>query len=223
MAETGTAGSVGNSSPLGAVLKVVNSSYFFWTVLAVPSIPLILQLVEGSQGSRGRSPAHEIVELSGVVATLLLLAALALSPLQTIFPRSGVLAWFVKRRRYLGVAAFSYSVVHVVFYFIDLGSLREVLAEFSTPLILTGWVALFVFVPLAITSNAVMVRAMGWRRWKTVQRGAYVAAVLVLAHWLIVEPEPGPMIFFGVVAALEAYRLWRYLANRNANASPVRS
>lgn len=191
---------------------VVNSSYFFWAVLALPSIMLLLNLAEESRGNRGPSAVHEIVEGSGVLATFLLLIALSLSPLQSIFPRSRVVGWLVERRRYIGIAAFSYSVVHLAFYFVDIGSVREVVGEFATPGILTGWVALFIFIPMAITSNAVMTRAMGWQYWKMLQRGVYVAAVLILAHWLIVDTEPAPLIFFGVLALLECYRLWR---NRN--------
>ena len=204
-----------------ALRKIVGSPYFFWAVLALPSIQLLLTLGEGSRGNRGPSAVHEIVEGSGVFATLLLLFALSLSPLQSIFPKSRVLGWLVKRRRYIGIAAFSYSVVHLAFYFVDAASAREVLAEFAAPGILTGWVALFIFIPLALTSNAVMTRAMGWRHWKTLQRSAYVAAVLVLAHWLIVDTEPGPLIFFGVLALLECCRLWRNLTKRESRKTQV--
>ena len=208
-----------------AVLKkIVSSAYFFWAVLALPSVPLFLTLAEESQRHRGGAAAHEIVEGSGVFATFLLLIALSLSPLETIFPKSRVVGWLLQRRRYIGIAAFSYSIVHLVFYFVDLGSLRDVLAEFATPGILTGWVALFIFVPMAITSNTVMTRVMGWGRWKMLQRGVYVAAVLVLAHWLIVDTEPGPLIFFGALALLECYRLWKNFTKRKSRetlANPV--
>ncbi len=192
-----------------AIKRVVHSPYFLWALLALPSIQMALMLAGDGRGGRGPSAAHEIVEGSGVLATFLLLIALSFSPLQTIFPKSGIVAWLIQRRRYVGVAAFSYSVVHVVFYFVDLGNLREVLAEFATPSILTGWVALFILIPLAVTSNPVMTRVMGWQRWKMLQRGVYFAAVLVLAHWLIVEQEPGPLLFFAIVGLLECYRLWR--------------
>ena len=214
MADLGEKG----SSTFGDMSKrVLGSSYFFWAVLALPSIQLLLTLEEESRQQRGPSAAHEIVEFSGVLATFLMLITLSLSPLQSIFPKSRVIRWLLQRRRYIGVAAFSYSMVHVAFYFVDIGSLQEVLAEFAAPGILTGWVALFIFIPMAVTSNAVMTRVMGWRQWKMLQRGVYLAAVLVLAHWLIVDTEPGPLIFFGVLAVLECYRLWRNLAKRDSS------
>ena len=41
------------------------------------------------------------------------------------------------------------------------------------------------------------------------QRGTYAAAILVLAHWLIVEREPVSLVLFGAVRVLELWRLWR--------------
>ena len=197
-----------------AAKKLLNSPYFFWALLSLPSIQMIVTLVGDGGGSRG--PAHEILEWAGVLATFLLIIALGLSPLQAIFPKSRVVAWLLRRRRYIGVAVFSYSLVHLAFYLVDLGSLRAVLDELTAPVILTGWVALFIFIPMAVTSNAVMTRAMGWRRWKMLQRGVYPAAVLVMAHWLIVELEPGPVIFFALLGALELCRLWLTLTNRKS-------
>lgn len=194
--------------------RVLSSPYFLWVLLALPSIPMILGLLQGDSG--GESAAHEIVGTTGVLSTFLMIAAMALSPLQSIFPNSRLVAWFLERRRYFGVASFSYALVHVVFYFVDLDTLSQVLEDFLAPTILTGWVAFFIFVPMAITSNRTMTRAMGWRRWKLLQRGIYAAAALVLAHWVMVEREFGPGIFFGLLALLEAVRLWRTLAKRNS-------
>lgn len=115
--------------------------------------------------------------------------------------------WLIHRRRPIGVAVFFYAVIHLAFYLVDLGSIRDALLEFAVPSILTGWLALFILLPLAITSNNVMTRVMGWRRWKRLQRGTYAAAILVLAHWLIVEREPVLLVLFGAVGVLELWRL----------------
>ncbi len=195
--------------------KIASSPYFFWALLALPSIQLLLTLEEG-RGQQGASAVHEVVGISGVLATVLMLIALSLSPLRSMFPNARGVGSLLRRRRYIGVAAFCYSVVHLVFYLLDVGTAGEVFAEFAAPGILTGWVALFIFVPLTLTSNAVMTRALGWRHWKMLQRGIYAAAVLVMAHWIVVEGEPEPLIFFAVVALLECYRLWRKLAERDS-------
>ncbi len=194
--------------------RMLNSAYFLWALLALPSVPIILTLLGG--GSRGHSAAGEALEVSGIFSTFLLVIALALSPLAAIFPKSRAVKWLLRRRRYFGVAAFAYGVAHVAFYFIDLTSLNQALDEFLSPVIFVGWLALFIFIPLAITSNAVATRVMGWRRWKLLQRGVYAAAVLVLAHWLLVEPEPVPYVLAALLAALQCCRWWRAIAARRA-------
>ena len=190
--------------------NVLNSPYLLWVLLALPSIPMIPDLLQS--GSGFEHVAEEIVGTTGVLSSFLMLAAMAFSPLLSIFPSSRVVAWFLQRRRYFGVASFCYASVHVLFYFVGLDTLTQVLDDFLAPTILTGWVAFFIFIPMAITSNRVISGAMGWSRWKMLQRGIYAAAVLVLAHWVLVEREFGPAIFFGLLALLEAVRLWRHLA-----------
>ena len=127
------------------------------------------------------------------------------------------MAWLLRRRWYVGVAVFSYSLVHLASYFVDLGSIQAVLQGLATPIILSGWVALFIFIPMAATSDAIMTRAMGWQRWKMLQRCVYLATVLVMAHWLIVQAEPGPVILFAPLGALEFCRIWLTVANRNSD------
>lgn len=65
------------------------------------------------------------------------------------------------------------------------------------------------FVPLALTSNDASVRKLG-RRWKTLQRFVYLAAVATLAHWLFVSRGVGPaLVNFAPLAVLETLRVWR--------------
>ena len=197
--------------------KVPSSAYFLWALLALPSIPIILALLGG--GSRPDSAAAEALEIAGIFSTFMLVMALALSPLSAIFPKSRAVRWLIQRRRYFGIAAFSYATAHTIFYFIDIASLTAVFVEFLSPVILLGWMALFIFIPLAITSNTMSTRLMGWRRWKLLQRSVYVAAVLVLAHWLLVEPEPVPIALATLLVALEAIRAWRSVSARRAQIS----
>jgi len=200
---------------LKAAKKFLNSPYFFWALLALPSLPLIFTVLGG--GEAGESAMAEALETAGTFSALMLIVTLALSPLLLIFSRSRVLKWLIQRRRYLGVAAFSYGMAHGVFYLVDVGSISEVLGSFTDLGILAGWLAMVIFLPMAITSNKVMLRAMGWKRWKLLQQGGYIAAVLVIIHWTMVEPEFGlGQILFGALGILELYRLIRHLADKRA-------
>lgn len=93
--------------------KIANSPYLFWVLLAIPSIPILLTLVDGG-GRRGL--AYTVVHDSGIIAVWLLLISLSLSPLQSIFPKSRLIKWLIHRRRPIGVAVFAYAVIHLAFY-----------------------------------------------------------------------------------------------------------
>ena len=131
-----------------------------------------------------------------------------LTPMRMLFPGVAFWRWMMKRRRYFGVAAFAYAALHTVLYIIDMGSLQAILGDALALGIWTGWVAFFVFVPLAVTSNDWSVRKMG-PAWKTLQRWVYLAAVGTLLHWIFVHNNLGPaLVHFVPLAALEVYRLW---------------
>lgn len=172
--------------------KIINSSYFFWALLTIPSLPILLTLLDGG-GQRGL--AHTILHDSGIIAVWLLLITMSLSPLHTIFPKSRLMKWLMQRRRHIGVAVFPYTVVHLAFYLADLGSIRDVLPEFAAPGILAGLLAFFILIPMTITSNAVMTRVMRWRRWKMLQRGIYAGALGPVINQLTTglnRPKPEP-------------------------------
>ena len=138
-----------------------------------------------------------------------MIIAMILTPLRMLFPKSGAVLWLMRRRRYLGVAAFGYAALHTLYYVIDLGSLSAVVADFTKFGIWTGWVAFVIFVPLAMTSNDASVRRLR-RSWKTLQRFVYPAAVATLLHWVFVHDNFGPaLVHFVPLAGLEIYRIWK--------------
>ena len=60
------------------------------------------------------------------------------------------------------------------------------LNEITTPGIWTGWAALALMLPLAVTSNDAAMRRLG-QGWKRLQRLAYPAALLALVHGALVH------------------------------------
>ena len=134
---------------------------------------------------------------------------MAVTPLQLMFPGRGWVRWLLQRRRYLGVAAFGYAAFHTAVYLARTGVFGDILADAAEPGLLTGWLALAIFVPLAITSNNASVRRLR-RLWKRLHRWVYAAAALTFAHWVLTAFDPVPgLIHLLVLAALEAYRLWK--------------
>lgn len=175
--------------------------YFFWAVLALPSIPMLVGVLNG--GDYGM-----LLHPSGEFSARFMIIALMLTPLSVVFPRARVVRWLIKRRRAFGVAAFCYAAAHTVFYLLYKGSLGLALDEIGDLGIWTGWVAFAIFIPLALTSNSVMVKKLK-SKWKPLQRFAYAAAVLTLIHWVFIQSAAPALVNFLPLALLQLYRLYR--------------
>lgn len=192
---------------MSAARAILNSRYTFWLLLALPSLGML-------SGYFGGGPVHPLLHPTGEFAARFMIVAMMITPLRMLFPRQGWTGWLLLRRRYLGVAAFGYALLHLAFYLVDLGSFGAVWAEALELGIWTGWLAFLIFVPLAITSNNAAMRLLR-KRWKPLQRWVYPAAVLTLLHWMFLHDEFGPALAqFAPLAALEAYRVVRLLSSR---------
>jgi sulfoxide reductase heme-binding subunit YedZ len=121
----------------------------------------------------GRPVAEALLHPTGEISAQLMIVAMMITPLRMLFPRSRFVAGMLRYRRGVGVAAFCYALAHTVLYIIDMGTLRSIFDEFLSFGIWTGWLAVFLLVPLAITSNNWSVRRLG-RNWKTLQRVIYL-------------------------------------------------
>lgn len=189
--------------------------YWLWLVLSIPAFGMGAALAQTTDPNIYHNLLHPTGEFS---ARFMIIAMLA-SPLALVFRGWRGPQWLKKNRRYFGVAAFAYALLHTVFYLIDEGSAARVIADLPKLYIWTGWIAFVIFVPLAVTSMDYFVRRMG-PAWKTLQRTTYVAAVLTLLHWAALHNWGGvapALVHFGPLAVLEAYRIWYwYLRPRGA-------
>lgn len=185
---------------------LINSVYFFWLLLAIPSIPMLISLLNG--GDFG-----ELLHPTGEFSARFLIVALMLTPLSMVLPRFRLIKWLIKRRRAIGVAAFSYAAAHTVFYLLYKGNLGIVLQEIPTLGIWTGWVAFAIFIPLALTSNSFMVKKLK-SRWKPIQRFVYLAALFTLVHWIAIHSSKAALVHFAPLVLLEIFRIYRVKYSR---------
>jgi sulfoxide reductase heme-binding subunit YedZ len=170
-----------------------------WLLLALPSLLLLAVL---------RQPDADLDHLtaeSGEWAARFLVAALLVTPLIRLVPALGGLR---RHRRAIGLAAFGTSLVHLGLYLAAMGAIDVVLAEITAPGIWTGWVALLLLLPLALTSNDAAMRRLG-RNWQRLQRLAYPAALLTLAHMALVHDGVRDALILGV--PLLVLQLTRFL------------
>jgi len=194
--------------------RLIDHPYFVWVILALPSIPMFSALSSGQTVPNGEPVTEFLLHPTGEFAARFMIISMILTPLWMLFPRSGLVHWMVRRRRYFGVAAFAYAALHTALYVFDMGTLRAILGEFLLLGIWTGWLAMFIFVPLALSSNDYSVRLMG-PAWKRLHRAVYVAAVATLLHWMFVHNHFGPaLVHFAPLAVLEFYRIWKNLKRR---------
>lgn len=181
----------------------LNSKYLLWAFLALPFLGL-------ANGLRDRDLFYgEILHVSGVVSARLLLLTLAITPLRLIFSHASWLNWLLQRRRYFGVAAFMYAALHTLVYLDRKAGSGLVLQEARHFSMWSGWLAMAIFVPLAMTSNDASLRWLK-RKWKKLHRWIYPAALLTFVHWIFAAFSfvPG-LIHFGALLLLEGYRIWK--------------
>ena len=136
-------------------------------------------------GNLSVNPIQDITFRTGKAAMILLVLSLAVTPVYTMFAFRRVL----KIRRTLGLYAFFYAVLHFLTYAWldydwDFYLIRLEIAE--KPYVLVGFAAFLLLSLLAVTSTK------GWQRrlkqgWKRVHRLVYVAAMLVMLHYIWVQ------------------------------------
>jgi sulfoxide reductase heme-binding subunit YedZ len=198
----------------------LDSPVAFWLLLSLPALPMLAAL-----GGDDPRLLHRLVHPSGEWAARFLILALMMGPLVMLRPRWSALRWLIRRRRWVGVAAFGYAAAHLALYLGDKGALAYSAKELGKATILMGWAAFLIMVPLAATSWDGAVRRLG-RAWKPMQRAAYAVAALVLLHWALSRHGLVPALaHFTPLAALTLWRLHRWArrgaAAKAAGAGPV--
>ena len=149
---------------------------------------------------------------SGDWAAWLLMVTLAVTPIRLLFRKQAFAIWLMRWRRDLGLASFAYAAGHTIVYLWNKWGAGVILRDLGMAEYFTGWLALALFVPLAITSNDKSVRLLK-RSWKKLHRLVYPAAVLMFLHWALTAFDPTTAyIHIGIMAAIEIVRValqWR--------------
>lgn len=172
--------------------------------LWLPLLPLSFLLALGLLDQLGPDPGKELVHELGLWSLQLLLLTLAITPLN----RFTQWQWLPMRRR-LGLYALAYALLHVLCYALfylgfDIGILAKELVK--RPYIVVGASALVILAALGITSSRRWQQRLG-RRWRTLHRLVYPAAILVIVHfaWQVKSGFGNApwyaLVFVGVMAA----------------------
>ncbi len=167
----------------------------------------------------GADPVKTLEHTLGLWALRFVIASLAVTPIRRFGGPN-----FTRFRRALGLLAFFYACAHLSAYLIfDQGlDAHAILADIlKRPYITVGMFAFAILVPLAVTSNAAMIKRMGAAAWQRLHRWIYVAAIAAVVHFLMsVKSWPAePLIYAAIVAALLLIRAGFAFAKR-FSASP---
>lgn len=193
-------------------MAIFNHRFSLWVLLALPAVAML------SGYGRGSVEAMDLLHPSGEMSARLMIIAIAISPLISVLGPRKWLQWMAARRRALGVAAFAYALLHLVFYVIDMGNMADMVAEALAPGIWTGWAAFILMMVPALLSNDASMRALK-AQWKRLQRLVYPAAILTLLHWIWVHNNLGPaLVHFIPLALIVALRAIKCLPHVNQGA-----
>jgi len=177
--------------------------YGLWALLAVPALYILGRYLKDA------IPYGQVIHDTGNWSIGLLSLALAVTPLRRVLPEARWPRWLMTHRRALGVASFAYAALHTSTYLQRKWGYGYILKEGVEPDLLTGWLALTIFLLLAITSNDASVRALR-RNWQRLHRTVYVAAGLVFAHWILTALErQTAYICLAVLCAIELLRFFK--------------
>jgi sulfoxide reductase heme-binding subunit YedZ len=154
------------------------------------------------------NPGDYITDQTGTWALTLLVISLTITPLRRLTGWNDL----IRLRRMLGLFAFFYATLHMLtwvafIHFFDTTFMVEDVVK--RPFITVGMATFLILLALAVTSNRFATRRLG-RRWQTLHRFVYVAAILAVTHfwWLVKADTTLPQRWAVAVGVLLGFRVW---------------
>lgn len=190
-------------------LRAFLRRHWLWLAANLAALlPLLWLAWDTWQGNLTINPIDDFTDRTGSAAIRLLLASLAVTPVQTVtgWRKVGVI------RKSLGLWAFAYVALHfLVFVGLDYGfSLRFILEDGlpTKPYVVVGFAALLILLPLALTSTRGAMKRLG-RNWKRLHRWVYAAGILAVVHYIWVSKLAAgePTLYAVILAVLLTARL----------------
>lgn len=147
------------------------------------------------------NPIEFIERSTGFWSLFILLATLSLTPIRLLTGRT----WQLQFRRMLGLFMFFYACLHITTYlWLDYSFVWSDITKdiIKHPYVLVGFTAFVLTIPLAITSNNVMIKLLR-ERWKKLHRLVYLIGILGIVHfWWLVKKDIREPLFYGVILAI---------------------
>ncbi len=170
-------------------------------------LPLMWLIFNWTRDNLTVNPIQALELRTGKYALILLILALACTPLNTLFGFRQAL----KVRRALGLYAFFYASIHFLIfigldYQFDLVLLQE--AIFEKKYALVGFAAGLILLSLAVTSTRGWMKRLG-KTWTRLHKFVYLAGILVIVHyiWLVKSDIRIPILYGVLMLTLLIFRI----------------
>lgn len=193
-----------------------------WTKVAIfllGLIPLEELIWRGFHNGLGANPVEFIQLTTGDWTLRFLVFTLCITPFRKLLN----LPDLIRFRRMLGLFAFAYVCLHFLTYLVldqsfDFAAIWKDIAK--RPFITVGFLGFLLLLPLAITSTAGWIRRLGGKRWQTLHRAIYFAAVCGVIHyyWKVKSDVRMPLFYGALVAILLLWRLGDWFFKRRSAA-----
>lgn len=165
----------------------------------------------------GKITPSEMIKTSGLLAIALLSLTLIIGPVCRFLPSLDILK---AHRKFWGISAFLAACTHAILVFIYFYKFNfGKFVDFSNPKylgILAGLIALVILSIVTATSTKKALESLTPKVWKMIQTMAYLALILAVLHFYIVESKDGVLVIkrllgqitFGFAAFVVVFRIF---------------
>ena len=183
------------------------SKFVLWTFLMLPGLMFTVALLNGTM------EYSNLMHATGEFSARFLVFSLIATPLTMLLPKSKFPKWLNRNKRYFGLAAFAYGLYHTIAYIVEVPT-HQVMGEFFEFSLLTAWIALIIWIPMAITSTDGWVKRLK-ATWKKIHNWGYLAALLAFLHWAFIHYHWQPALVHATpILLLQGYRWWKVFFNK---------
>lgn len=179
-------------------------------------VPLILFWLYFQFYNFGQFNPKEMVKTTGLLAITLLSLTLLIGPAARFFPALNILK---AHRKFWGILSFFIALTHTTLIYIFYVNYN--LAKLFNPEspkyfgLLAGLASLLILLAVTLTSNKFALNSLSPKVWKIVQSTAFLALILAVLHFYLVESQNGVLVIkrvvgqitFGFAAAVVTIRL----------------
>lgn len=191
--------------------RIIVEKSIIWLLALIPVVRLFWL---GFTNDLGANPVEFIEHSTGTWALVFLLVSLSMTPIRLLTGQ----VWQIQVRRLLGLWMFFYACLHIITYvWLDFNFLFDEMVKdvLEHPRILVGFAAFVLTIPLAVTSNNVMMRKLK-TKWKTLHKTVYLIAILAVVHFLLLVKKDltEPFYYTAVLLLLFGIRIYfKYKTN----------